>query len=286
MLQVVNGRKCALQRWIGRCCQVAFNDVARRVWGQDLGWIALIPSYFRFTRQAATSPASQQIATNTPTPTATNTPTPAATNTAAPTFTPTPTGTPGPAVSLHASINPTTAFAGENVLQLVVEARDAAGQRATGYLGSIEFVSTSRSTLPARCGAISCGPAPDYTFTVADAGRATFNFAFLDAGPHHVYVYDFYNPGMNTTSNVVDVKEVYLWAEVSPTYSIAGQPTLTLVLEARDEFGAIWPGYRGQVEFVESSPSTLPNVSGSLHNQPDHTFTAANAGRDTFTFAF
>ncbi len=192
----------------------------------------------------------------------------------------------GPAVSLHATISPTTVFAGENIIQLVVEARDVEGRRATGYRGSIEFVESASSTLPNICGPISCGPAPDYTFTETDAGIATFTFAFNEGGVQDVYVYDFYNPDMNTTSNHVDVKEVYLWAEITPSTAIAGEETLTLTLSARDEYGDIWTGYRGQVEFIESASSTLPSLSGTLKNTPDFTFTAANAGRATFNFAF
>jgi len=191
----------------------------------------------------------------------------------------------GPAVSLQATISPTTAFAGENILQLTVEALDAQGRRAGSYRGSIELVESASSTLPARSGSIA-GNAPDYTFTEADAGVKTFTFAFNEGGLQDVYVYDYYNSSMNTTSNQVDVKEVYLWAEITPGEAFAGEPALVLAIEARDEFGVVWPGYRGQVELVESVASTLPSVSGSLKNVADYTFTAANAGRATFTFAF
>ncbi|NKQ37073.1 MAG: DNRLRE domain-containing protein, partial [Chloroflexi bacterium] len=230
-------------------------------------------------------PTNTPTATSTPlptnTPTATSTPLP--TNTPTATSTPSPTSTPLPAVSLNAIISPTTAFAGEPVLQLIVEARDANGNLAAGYRGRIELVESASSTLPDVRGFYN---EPDYTFTAADAGRAVFTFAFLSGGVHNVYVYDWANSSCSATSNDVTVAEVYLTAAISPATGVRGDEVFTLTVEARDENGDLYPGYRGRVEFQESAASTLPDVHGSLYNEPDYTFTAADAGRAQFTFAF
>ncbi len=190
----------------------------------------------------------------------------------------------GPAVSLYATISPTTAFAGDEVLQLIVEARDAEGRRASSYRGSIEFVESATSTLPDVHGSLH--NTPDYTFTEEDAGRATFTFAFQNSGTQNVYIYDWSDSNLNVTSNNVTVEEVFLSATISPTTAMVGESVLTLVVEAQDANGDVWPGYRGSIEFVESAASTLPDVHGSLSNTPDYTFTENDAGRATFTFAF
>ena len=190
----------------------------------------------------------------------------------------------GPVASLNAIISPTTAFAGEAILELVVEARDENGDLATDYRGSIEFVESAPATLPSLSGSLS--NIPDYTFTATDAGRATFTFAFNTSGVHNVYIYDWADSTRNVTTNDVTVEGVFLSATISPTMAMAGESILTLVVEAQDGNGNVWSGYRGSIEFVESAPSTLPSISGSLKNKPDYTFTAADAGQATFTFAF
>ena len=188
---------------------------------------------------------------------------------------------------MTAFISPTVGIAGEPNLELVVEARDQNGDLWTGYRGGIELVESSSSTLPNRKPSC-CGNYPDYTFTAADAGRHTFTFAFNSGGIHNVYIYDHANSNRNTTSNDVDVAEIFLTAFISPTVGIAYDKAFTLTVEARDENGNIWTNYRGQIEFSGSVPTTyLPDLKPACcGDYPDYTFTAADAGQATFNFAF
>jgi PKD repeat protein len=111
---------------------------------------------------------------------------------------------PGPAVSLGATLSPTNAFAGEEILQLVVEARDAAGNLATGYRGRVEFAPSAAST-----GIPDVANLPDYVFTAADAGRAVFDgIAFNVAGQQYVYLYDYDEETMDATSNAVTITDL------------------------------------------------------------------------------
>ncbi|NJO81965.1 MAG: hypothetical protein HC828_03690 [Blastochloris sp.] len=178
------------------------------------------------------------------------------------------------AVTLSIAVSPTTVFAGEPVVSVTVEARDQNGNLVPGYRGIVTFSSTSAfSGLPV--GGLGGNP---YTFTEADAGSRTWTGVTLNtAGSHTISVGD----GTRTaTSSPITVQTVTLNLIVTPTTVYAGEPTVQVTLEARDEQGALVPGYRGTVGFSSTSAfSGLPTIGlGNL----GYTFTAADAGSRTW----
>ncbi len=88
---------------------------------------------------------------------------------------------PGPAARFELSAPPDPARAG-NVWNLGITARDALGNVATGYVGTVRFTSTdTKATLPTN-----------YTFTAADQGVATFSdgLVLVTAGTQEVVATD------------------------------------------------------------------------------------------------
>src|SRR5207248_303029 len=74
---------------------------------------------------------------------------------------------------------PTAATAG-SALNVTVAAKDASGNTATGYTGTVHFTSSDgHAVLPA-----------DYTFTAADAGVHTFSVTLKTAGSRSVTATD------------------------------------------------------------------------------------------------
>ncbi|MBA3533590.1 MAG: RHS repeat protein, partial [Ardenticatenales bacterium] len=213
----------------------------------------------------------------TPTPTFTATPSPPATST--PTPLPTATPSPTPSVILHTELSPATAFAGDRALSLVVEARDAQGNRLTSYRGAVDLNPTSSTTGLD----LSHGSGADYLFTEEDAGRHVFaTFAFNAPGTQQITVIDRADARIQATTNSVSVQEVFLHVEISaPRLAHSGEPIHTVVIEARDSQGNLVPGYQGSLDINPSSgTSGLPFSHSS--NSADYTFSAADAGRATF----
>jgi large repetitive protein len=148
-----------------------------------------------------------------------------------------------------------------------VTARDAFGNVAAGYTGTVQFSSSDgNATLP-----------PDYTFTAADAGTRDFDGIILrTAGEQSVGVEEVgsglpiavqdgitVEPADAATLQVTDISDPV-------TAGAASDVTVT----ARDAFGNVAIGYTGTVGFTSSDAgAALPS---------DYAFQAADAGTRTF----
>ncbi len=171
---------------------------------------------------------------------------------------------PAAAASLVFSNVPSSTTAGSS-FTLIVTAKDAYGNVATGYTGTVHFSSSdAKAVLPAN-----------YTFTSADAGQHTFFIALKTAGTQSVTVTDTVTSSFTATAGGIDViaaaaAKLVLSAPSSVAHGVAFSVTLTV----EDAYGNVVTGYTGTVHFSSSdSTATLP---------ANYTFTAADAGVHTF----
>ncbi len=149
---------------------------------------------------------------------------------------------------------------------VTVTAKDAFGNVATGYRGTIAFGSSDLlAALPAN-----------YTFTAADAGTHTFSVTLKGSGSSVVTVQDTANAAnpafaFSQRDIVVTPAAVVGFALRAPSNATAGV-AFDFAVQAVDAFGNVVAGYRGKVHFT--GPNGVPI---------DYTFTAADAGAHTFS---
>ncbi len=175
--------------------------------------------------------------------------------------------TPGAAKTL--SVGTFNPFPAGSTHTVTVTARDAYGNVATGYLGTIHYTSSdTKATLPA-----------DYTFTASDKGVHTFSLALVlkSAGSQWVRATD------KTTASITGAQTVTVTPGAAKTLSVgtfnpfpAGS-THSVTVKALDAYGNVAVGYLGTIHFTSSdTKATLP---------ADYTFTAADKGVHTFSLA-
>ena len=172
----------------------------------------------------------------------------------------------GAATSLTVSgvVSPYVAGAAHGV---TVTAKDAHGNIATGYRGTITFTSTDgHAVLP-----------EDYTFKAADAGVHTFSVTLKSAGSQGVRARDTVTSTITGAQYGVLVtpaaaRTLVVSGLVSPrTAGVAGIVTVT----ARDAFGNVATAYRGTIGFTSTDDAAdLPE---------NYTFKAFDAGVHTFS---
>jgi len=147
-----------------------------------------------------------------------------------------------------------------------VTARDAFGNIATGYTGTVSFSSSdAQAGLPAS-----------YTFTVADAGVHTFSATLKTAGTQSIAVQDTTAPTVAGTQAGITVTAAAL---ARFALSVSTTPTVgksfTITVEAVDAFGNVITGYLGKIHFTDSASNAgLPS---------DYTFSSKDAGVHTFS---
>jgi hypothetical protein len=147
-----------------------------------------------------------------------------------------------------------------------VTALNGAGTTDTGYTGTVVFTSTDvKATLPAA-----------YTFTTADAGKHTFSATLFTAGTRSLTATDTTTNLSGTDGGItVDpaaASQLVVSGFPSPTTAGASH---TFAVAAEDPYGNAASGYTGTVHFTSSDArATLP---------ANYTFTAADAGRHTFS---
>ncbi len=148
-----------------------------------------------------------------------------------------------------------------------VTARDAFGNAATGYLGTVHFTSTdSKAALPT-----------DYTFVAADKGVHTFNATFKTTGTQTITATDKTNVAITGTHGSITVNPAAFASFIvagfpSPTTAgVAGAFTVT----ALDTLGNIVIGYAGTVKITSSDPQAVLPAS--------YTFVAGDNGMHTFS---
>jgi predicted outer membrane repeat protein len=162
--------------------------------------------------------------------------------------------------------NPTTAgVAGA----FSVTARDAFGNKANGYRGTLHFTSSDpQAVLPI-----------DYAFVAADNGAHSFSATFKTAGSQAITVTD-------TTTGIAGVHAAIGVNPASASaLSLAGFPSPTLAgaagtftVTAKDTFGNNATGYLGAVHFTSSDGSALLPV--------DYAFVSGDNGVHTFSATF
>lgn len=160
--------------------------------------------------------------------------------------------------------SPTTAGASQS---FTVTAKDAYGNTATGYLGTVHFTSSDgQATLPA-----------DYTFTASDAGAHTFSATLKTGGTQSITTTDTATSSITGSETSIAVNP-----SAASTLIVAGFPSTTtagasqgLTVTAKDAYGNTAAGYLGTVHFTSSD--------GQAALPADYTFTAADAGVHTFS---
>jgi hypothetical protein len=159
---------------------------------------------------------------------------------------------------------PATATAGA-AFSVTLTARDAYGNVATGYTGTVHFTSSDgQATVPG-----------DYTFTASDGGTHTFSGVLLDtAGTQTVTASDSAATLSSSASvNVGAATATHLRA-AAPASSTAGA-AFDMTLTALDAFNNVATGYTGTVSFASSD--TTAGLPGN------YTFTTSDAGSHTFS---
>ena len=164
--------------------------------------------------------------------------------------------------------SPTTAGASHNV---TVTAYDAYGNVATGYTGTVHFTSsdpqsTAGSGLPAN-----------YTFTAGNAGTRTFSATLKTVGTQSITATDTVTGTITGTQSGITVN-----VGAATHFTVTGYPSPTtagvshaFTVTAYDAYGNVATGYTGTVHFTSSD--------GQAALPANYTFTAANAGVDTFS---
>ncbi len=170
------------------------------------------------------------------------------------------------ATSLVVSGFPSSTTAGITQI-VVVTARDAYNNVATGYTGTIHFGSSDpQAQLP-----------QNYTFTGGDAGTKGFTVTLKTAGTQAITATD-------TTSGTITGSQpgITITADVAASLAVAGVvspatagSSQNLTVTARDQFGNTAVSYTGTVHFTSTDArAALP---------ADYTFGGGDAGVHTFS---
>ena len=162
-----------------------------------------------------------------------------------------------------------TATAG-GATNVTVTARDAFGNIATGYTGTVHFTSTDpRRRSPA-----------DYTFTGGDAGVHVFPTTLKTAGSQTVTATDTVTGTITGTTSSIAVSPA-----ATSTLALSGNPAsvtagnaASVTVTARDAYGNTAPAYTGTVHFT--------STDGAASLPSDYTFTGGDNGVHTFTNAY
>jgi hypothetical protein len=176
--------------------------------------------------------------------------------------------TPGAATSLSVTaLHGTTAGVAQD---LTVTARDAYGNVATGYAGTVALSSSdAQATFPAT-----------YTFTTADAGSHTFAVVFKTSGGQTF--------SLNDTANATNLaftnfqRDIPITPAVAAAISIRAPSNVTagvafnITVSIVDAYGNVVPNYTGTIKF--SGPSGGGNLLPA-----NYTYTAADNGSHVFS---
>jgi hypothetical protein len=170
--------------------------------------------------------------------------------------------TPAAASSFVVSASPTTVTAGSGTA-VTVTAKDAFGNVATGYTGTVHFTSTDgQAMLPG-----------DTTLT---SGTGIFVATLKTAGTQSITATDTVNSSLTSTQSGIVVTPAAASSFVvaaSPTPITAGDSTAVTVT-AYDAYGNVATGYTGTVH--------LSSSDGQAVLPADYIFMAADLGTHTF----
>jgi hypothetical protein len=146
-----------------------------------------------------------------------------------------------------------------------VTLEDAYGNIASGYTGTVHFISSdAKAMLPSN-----------YAFTVADAGVHTFRATLKTAGTQSITATDTVRSSVTGTDGPITVNPAKASKFViSAPSSVTAGVAFSLTLAVEDAYGNIVTGYTGTVHLTSSDAgASLP---------ANYTFTAADAGVHTF----
>ena len=168
------------------------------------------------------------------------------------------------AVSAGAAVNlaltaPATATAGSN-FSVTVQARDAYGNVATGYTGTVQFTSAdAAAVLPGN-----------YAFTAADAGSATFSVQLRTAGGRSITVADTTNAALSSTAtvSVVANSPSQLVFIQQPANGTVRTPLAEVRVALRDAYGNDVNVSLPQVTLGLTGGSASAVLSGTLTKNP------------------
>ncbi len=170
--------------------------------------------------------------------------------------------TPASAASLSVAGFPaTTAGVAQT---FTVTLRDAFGNIASGYAGTVAITSSDPlASLPAS-----------YTFTAADAGVHTFTATLKKAGTQSITVKDTAVPTLSSTQAGITVA-----AAAVSQFAISGPTSVTqgvgfsITVSALDAFGNVNTGYRGTVHLSSTDPKAgTQNFTFSNNDNGVHVF--------------
>ena len=190
----------------------------------------------------------------------------------------------GAATGMQSGINVTAAAATSLVISgypatvagaahsFTVAAKDAYGNGASSYTGTVKFSSTdAQASLPLS-----------YRFTSADAGVHVFTATFKTAagtqnvGGQTLSVQDASNPALlGTQTNIIVSNAAMSNFALSVPSNIAPGTPFALKVIAQDDFGNKVNNYQGTIHFT--------NTAGSTGMPADYTFTSADNGQHSFT---
>ena len=149
---------------------------------------------------------------------------------------------------------------------VTVTAKDASGNTATDYRGTVHFTSSdTQAGLPAN-----------YAFTAADAGVHNFNVTLKTAGTQSITATDTATGSITGSQSGITVTAAAAdhLIVAAPAGATAGTP-FDLVVTAKDPFNNTASGYTGTVSFTSTDGgATLPDP---------YTFTASDNGVHTFS---
>ncbi len=149
-----------------------------------------------------------------------------------------------------------------------VTARDAFGNVATGYTGTLSFTSSDPMA----------GLPGSYTFTAADAGVHIFTATLKTAGMQSITVKDAAAPSVlaNQTGIAVSAAAAAQFSISAPT-SVTQGVGFKFTVKVLDAFGNVATGYRGKIHISSSDAK-----SGTS----DYTFSSNDNGVAVFSFTF
>jgi hypothetical protein len=160
-----------------------------------------------------------------------------------------------PTLAVSGLPSPTVAGVAHN---LTVAAKDAHGNTATGYTGTVHFTSSDpAATLPA-----------DYTFMATDAGIHVFSVRLKTAGTRSVTAADTVTASITGGQSAIVVNPgsaTHLIVSGLPSPTVAGVAH-NLTVTAKDAYGNTATGYTGTVHFTSSDPSAALPPDATLTN--------------------
>jgi hypothetical protein len=171
----------------------------------------------------------------------------------------------GPAIKLSVNNLPVQASAG-TPFSFTISALDTNGHVATGYVGTIHFISSDpQAVLPA-----------DYTFQSSDLGTHTFTVTLKTAGQQMINAFDVRGgPGTYLPPvQVVPGAAAFFQLNTGGVSYAAAYYPFSVLVTAYDAYGNQAYNYLGKVHFTSTDPAAiLPK---------DYTFTGADQGRHPF----